>query len=561
MVNLLKNFITGKDTKVIDKVPPTIFRSWNRCRRLSINHERLLQGDVLLQTNLKELLAQNEDLLIAAKPVMQQIFNFLRCRNYVLVLSNNQGYILETLGSSSLVAKTKKIFLAPGVNWQEDLKGTNGIGTVLVEKIPLAIPAWTHYSLPVNFLDCWASPIRRANGDLIGVLNISGEAGNRHEHLMEITTIGTNMIEQQLQISEISEQFNLCRENLDIIGNKLSNDVSGLRQTFRVPGLTLGTKKDCALGKSWQGRSPKTRAVFDISLRAAKADSTVLIQGESGTGKEIVARNIHQSGLRKSKPFVTLNCAAIPDSLVESELFGYAEGAFTGARKGGQPGKFEQADGGTIFLDEIGDMPINVQASLLRVLQQKELYRIGDGKCRAVDVRIIAATNRDLRQLVDQGKFRLDLYYRLKVILISIPPLRERIEDIWDLAPYFVEKICTKLGLPVLEISPELYQCFAAYSWPGNVRQLENCIESLVALSNGAAILTPDDLADEYKNNGIDLNTSAVNKLVLHANNLERATIIQAIQDSQGNLAAAARLLGIGRTTLYRKLDKLLIPH
>lgn len=548
MVNLLKTFLSGNDIKVIDKIPPTILQSWKRCRRLNVNHEHIKKDDVLQSTNLNELLAINEKLLTAARPVLQHIFNFLRGKNYLLVLSDNEGYILDTLGNPPFIHQTEKIFLTPGVNWQEKLKGTNGIGTVLIEQTPLSIPSWTHYSLPVSFLDCWASPIKHLNGELIGVLNISGEAGASHKHLMDMTTTGAQMIEQSLQISEMMKGLNFCREKIYTISKMLSN---GPAHSGR-----------CLEGeKSWQGRSLKMHSVFDIAGRAAKTDSTVLIQGESGTGKEIVARNIHKSSLRSDKPFITLNCAAIPGNLVESELFGYSEGAFTGAKKGGQPGKFELANGGTIFLDEIGEMPFNVQASLLRVLQQKEICRIGDGKCREVDVRIIAATNQNLQQLVDQGKFRLDLYYRLKVIPISVPPLRERIEDLWDLVPYFVKKICTKLGLPIVEISPDLYQCLVGYSWPGNVRQLENCIESLVALSDGSPILTPEDLPDEYRSNHLGPKAGPANKLALHTNNLERITIIQALKDSQGNVTDAARKLGIGRTTLYRKLDKLIIPH
>lgn len=596
MISLLKSFINGND-KIIDKVPPMIFHSWKRCRELSMNHEQIVQKDILQQAELNQLLEVNENLLVAAKPILQHIFNFLLGKNYLLVLSNNEGYILETLGVPSFVNKAKKkIFLSLGANWQESSKGTNGIGTVLIEKKPLIIPSWTHYATPVNFLDCWAAPIRRGDGELIGVLNISGEAGAKHEHLLEITTAGASMIEKSLQISEIKEKYNLCRENLNNIGKILSNNVvnidsAGLARGYAASGKDNGAKRSDELigkkldevfpeshnyfaadiindrsqlageGEKWYGRSAKIRAVFDVAMRAAKGDSTVLIQGESGTGKEIVARNIHNSSLRRAKPFVTLNCAAIPASLVESELFGYADGAFTGAKKGGQPGKFELANGGTIFLDEIGDMPLNMQATLLRVLQQKEIYRIGEGKSRDINVRIVAATNQDLRQLVDQGKFRLDLYYRLKVILITVPPLRERIEDIWELAPRFVSKFCEKLGQPTLEISSDLYQCFLSYAWPGNVRQLENCIESMVALSNGAPMLTSDDLPADYVKQAQVFNSVPTNVLSLQTINLERTTIVQAIKDANGNIAAAARKLGIGRTTLYRKLDKLSIPY
>ncbi|SMC49077.1 sigma-54-dependent Fis family transcriptional regulator [Sporomusa malonica] len=564
MASLLNSFIHGNDTRVIDKVPPPIFQSWKRCRGLNINHEQIFQDDILQSSRLKELLERNETLINAAKPILQHILSLLRRSNYQIMLSNNEGYILETLGDPSFVNKTEKIFLSPGVNWRENLKGTNGIGTVLIEQTPLAIPGWTHYSLPVSFLDCWASPISSSDGNLMGVLNISGEAGAKHKHLMELTTIGATMIEQSLQIAEMKARFNLAKGDLDVLGKILLRgsvhvDNDGLRKTepqnFYVP-ISFNHIVECE-NNQWHGRSPKTHSILDIATRAARTDSTVLIQGESGTGKEIVARTIHNSSIRKEKSFITLNCAAIPNNLVESELFGYADGAFTGAKRGGQPGKFELASAGTIFLDEIGDMPFHVQASLLRVLQQKEFYRIGDDKCRVMDARVIAATNQDLRRMVDQGKFRLDLYYRLKVIFIEIPPLRERIEDIWDLVPYFIEKFCNKFGLPRMDISPELFHHLVNNQWPGNVRQLENCIENMIALSTGASTLTIEDLPNEYKTKFQRSSASLENEISLQTAALERKRIIQTLKDTNGNIAAAARKLGIGRTTMYRKMAKL----
>ncbi|TWH47669.1 sigma-54-dependent Fis family transcriptional regulator [Sporomusa sp. KB1] len=562
MASLLKSFIRGNDTRVINKVPPPIFQSWKRCRGLNVNHEQLFQDDILQSYRLNELLDRSEQLIRTAKPILQHIFSLLRRGKYQILLSNNEGYILETLGDPSFVNKTEKIFLTPGVNWRENLKGTNGIGTVLIEQIPLVIPGWTHYSLPVSFLDCWASPISASDGTLIGVLNISGEAGAKHNHVMEITTIGATMIAQSLAIAEMKASFNLSKRDLDALGKTLLHSVVPAdkgdsrteQQKFFVP-ISFNHTVECE--NQWRGRSPKTHSILDIAMRATRTDSTVLIQGESGTGKEIIARTIHNSSTRKEKPFVTLNCAAIPHNLVESELFGYTDGAFTGARRGGQAGKFELAGSGTIFLDEIGDMPFHVQASLLRVLQQKEFYRIGDNKCHIMNARVIAATNQDLCQMVQQGKFRLDLYYRLKVISIEIPPLRERIEDIGDLAPYFVEKLCKKFGFPSMNISPELFHHLVNYQWPGNVRQLENCIENMIALSTGTSTLTVADLPIEYTTNCQSSSTSLENQISQQSANLEKKLIIQALEDVDGNIAAAARKLGIGRTTLYRKMGKL----
>ena len=272
-------------------------------------------------------------------------------------------------------------------------------------------------------------------------------------------------------------------------------------------------------------------------------------QGESGTGKEIVARYIHQLSSRGRGPFVALNCAAIPATLFESELFGYTEGSFTGAKRGGQQGKFEAAQNGTIFLDEIGDMPQDVQSSLLRVLQEKEIYRIGDTRTRSVNARVIAATNKDLRTLVDEGHFRLDLYYRLKVVTIDLPALRDRIEDILDLAPYFLNKLCESAGKPTPDISDTVYTQLLSYSWPGNIRELENCLESMIAMADGF-VLTEEDLPEEIKGH---LSVSRDNNNLLLEEQTRQA-IIQALMKTNGRVAPAARMLGIGRTTLYRKM-------
>ncbi len=242
-------------------------------------------------------------------------------------------------------------------------------------------------------------------------------------------------------------------------------------------------------------RSEKMKEVVELAIRVAKSDATVLIRGESGVGKELVVDLIHENSPRKDKPLVKINCAAIPSELLESELFGYRKGAFTGA-VADKKGKFEEADGGTIFLDEIGDMPVQLQAKILRVLQSKEIEPLG-GKPKKIDVRIIAATHRNLEELVKQGKFREDLYYRLNVVPITIPPLRERKEDIKPLVEHFLEKFNRKYGRNIA-ISKSAIDLLESYEWPGNVRELENLIERLVVVSSDLTI-TPDDIPSEIK--------------------------------------------------------------
>ncbi|HJX15949.1 MAG TPA: sigma 54-interacting transcriptional regulator, partial [Candidatus Deferrimicrobiaceae bacterium] len=237
------------------------------------------------------------------------------------------------------------------------------------------------------------------------------------------------------------------------------------------------------------GKGAAITAAREEALRASRKDSTVLLRGETGTGKELFAHAIHAAGPRNSGPFIKLNCAAVPAELLESELFGYEEGAFTGAKKGGKPGKFEMANGGTLFLDEIGDMPSAMQAKLLRALQEKEVERVGGTATRLVDIRVVAATSRNIEELVGEGKFRADLYYRINVIPIRIPPLRDRREDIGEIADRILAKLSSEGGEPKRDLSPELKKILLSYAWPGNVRELHNVLEHAVAMSRDSLLL------------------------------------------------------------------------
>lgn len=287
------------------------------------------------------------------------------------------------------------------------------------------------------------------------------------------------------------------------------------------------------------------------SKSIANSPSTVLIQGESGTGKELIAQAIHNSSDRKDFGFVAINCGAIPKNLIESELFGYEEGAFTGARKGGHPGKFELANNGTIFLDEIGEMPLDMQVSLLRVLQEGYVARIGGNKYIPVDVRIIAATNKNLKEEIEKGTFREDLYYRLSVIPIFVPPLRERIGDIPILIDHFLKIKALKLNKPVPTIHTSLYYKLLNHYWPGNIRELENCIENIVNM----------DGTISYNFSGKSVRSSEVQEKKLDYNmcsleEWEKIAITKCIEGCLGNLSNAAKVLGINRTTLYNKIEK-----
>lgn len=302
------------------------------------------------------------------------------------------------------------------------------------------------------------------------------------------------------------------------------------------------------------GKSAKMRHLKEMARKVAPSNATILIQGESGTGKELLARAIHQSSNRKDNSFITLNCGAIPENLLESELFGYDEGAFTGARRGGKIGKFELAHTGTIFLDEIGDMPLHLQVKILRVLQERRVERVGGVRSIPVDVRVIAATNRDLEKMVKAGEFREDLYYRLNVIPLYIPALRERHEDISILIRFYLEHYAQLTGKRIKGISPEALRILSQYSWPGNVRELGNVVEYCMTMAPGEFI-TADLLPGRVIEN---LKTVSHSDSSLNLKVLEKDAIIKAltIAEEEGNKEGAAKILGISRATLYRKIKE-----
>jgi len=306
------------------------------------------------------------------------------------------------------------------------------------------------------------------------------------------------------------------------------------------------------------GDSPAMQRVFERIRKVADTDATVLITGESGTGKELVARAIFANGRRHDKPFVSINCGALPETLLESELFGYVKGAFTGASSD-RCGLFQAADGGTIFLDEIGLTTPALQVRLLRVLQEREVRRVGDTKDFKVDVRVIAATNEDLQEKVREGKFREDLYYRLSVIPIHIPPLRERASDIPQLVQYFLDRASQKTGKKH-RAGKEFVDLLMVYAWPGNIRELENVIERATALAEGT-VLRPEDLPDNivnYRSTGAPRGTRELRAVV---EDTERAHIMRVLDETGGNKKLAARIMGIDLATLYRKMERLNIKE
>ena len=317
----------------------------------------------------------------------------------------------------------------------------------------------------------------------------------------------------------------------------------------------------------WQrsliGESHQMKQIVERIRLVAPRRCTVLITGETGTGKEVVARSIHAASNRAHLPMVSVNCSALPETLLEAELFGHVKGAFTGATNP-RVGRFEQAHRGTIFLDEIGDMPIGLQAKLLRVLQEREFQRLGSSETIRVDARVIAATNTDLSVLIRQGKFREDLYYRLNVVPIPVPPLRERGADVTGLVLHFIEKICRQEEIPVKQISPESLERLASHDWPGNVRQLENAVEKAIVLSGDRVCLHPGDFTLPPRQHPAPLPSGPFIAVPDHGldfeqtvGTIERNILEQALKKTKGNKKLAAEMLGLKRTTLTAKLKSL----
>jgi transcriptional regulator of acetoin/glycerol metabolism len=617
MDNHWKRFINGECVE--SDVTPSIYRSWQRSIAYQVDHTLISNQDILSTPLLSERREAQESLIRAGETVLPYIFNLLGSTNYTILLGDNDGYIIEAIGDAPFMSKAQKVNLNAGADWREEVRGTNAIGTALSENAPISVFGWEHFVQNNHFLACWAAPIQNCQGAPIGVLDISGEACPDRQKILSIVMMGANMIEKNLRLFELESQLKFYQEGFELASSllrqgfiaidhdgiitninplgaallgrsaeniigQLAGDIFSSPKGWMLSGQSLDLRIKDQSGKAisshltrvvnedgkslgaigtvqttedtlcpntlWIGHSPSTQRTLERASKVAATHSSVLIQGESGTGKEIIARTIHQLSPRSKGPFIALNCASISSALVESELFGYVEGAFTGARRGGKPGKFELANRGTIFLDEIGDMPLDIQVALLRVLQEKEVYRVGDTRALKIDVRVLAASHKDLSSLIAAEKFRLDLYYRLKVVTLELPPLRERTEDIQDLVPYFIRKACDSFGSPILGIQPEVFTYLQAHPWPGNVRELENCIESMVALADGP-LLTVEDLPNEIRQTiSQPEHRPLLNQQTKHA-------ILYALTQTKGKIAPAAKLLGIGRNTLYRKIKEL----
>lgn len=596
-----------------------ILESWHRCKKEKVN-PYLNKGLDLLSK--EELLAKKEKhtlLIEVASPYIKKMDQAIKDTGMMALLVDPDGYVLSLTGNEKTLSDAKKINFVEGVRWTETEVGTNAIGTAIQTKEAVTINGAEHYSVASHQWSCSATPIFHDNGSLMGVIDVSCPVNYSHPFMLGMVTSISYAIEKELnkrsyleeialfqQASQLGETYQnrlylVCDHNQMIlfasksirerfpksIGMKLNEFLhNGYQIDAESPFLSkennrmIGScyflsevlihrnrvsfhsisRKPPFIFKGERGTSEVFQHTINKVKLVAPTDATVLITGETGTGKELIARAIHDNSHRKDGPFVSLNCGAIPKDLMESELFGYVEGAFTGARRQGFKGKFEQAQKGTLFLDEIGEISHSMQVALLRVLQERKVTPLGGTKEIPVDVRIIAATHRDMTKLVVEEDFRDDLYYRLNVYPIDVPPLRKRKEDI----PHLVRYFCKRNGWNLPNID-QLISRLQDYEWPGNIRELLNSLERLHILSQDQQLSQ-----DLYIHNIESLiirhpstsscsgqeNLEETEKKLKAREKIQRDLMLEALKKTKGNVTAAAKLLEIPRSTFYKRLQR-----
>ena len=602
-------------------------RSWQRS--LSAGLEPLSRGEApapLSGPPFTRLLQRNAQLLAYARPVMDFLYTQIQGSSCMLVLADAHSTLMHTLGDDAFLDKAQRVALRCGASWDEGQRGTNAIGTAVAERAALQVRGAEHFLVQNGFLHCSAAPIFTAQGEVAGVIDISGDEYASQRHALGLVNSAARMIENnwlkarypqhvRIHLHAQAEGLDTPAEGIVVLthdgvlvganpeGMRLLGlappDFSALRLEARLqqrlsrllaqagqapqalhlpdgrrlhmrvqaPAATVmavapaqppaaarpATPAPDALAlrdtgdAQWHAATQKARRMLDKPI-------ALLILGESGVGKEVFARACHDSGPRRGKPFVAINCAAIPESLIEAELFGYAPGAYTGAQRGGSLGRIREADGGTLFLDEIGHMPLLLQTRLLRVLQERTVTPLGGGATVAVDFALMSATHCPLEAAVEAGGFRRDLYYRINGFGLHLPPLRERT----DFAALAAGIVLQAAGA-ALPIAPGMLAAFQRYAWPGNLRQLTSVLHTACALREPHEPCLDwqhlaDDLRQALQGGGAPTARDAGHARPGTLKDLSRQALHAALQEAGGNVSEAARRLGISRQTVYRHL-------
>ncbi|MGE6331548.1 sigma-54-dependent Fis family transcriptional regulator [Stenotrophomonas sp. NPDC077659] len=595
-------------------VPDAILQSWRRCQRQGLSVDARPEVAPVPELSLRELRQRRERLWRLARPELEGLAGSLSSSDGIVLLTDEEGWVLDAEGSNSFLDRAGQVALMPGVRWDEGTVGTNAIGTAIVEGRALQVRGGEHFFAPHGILTCSATPIFDPFGQRVGVLDISGDARHAHLHALALGRHAVDQIEhryfadglddcellhlhaQPLLLGSPREALLGFRNGRLVAANRVGLELFGLDRhdighasyeaLFDQPlsrlhddGMLLDRQGRALYGHGEHKRharaasvpvarvprtAPAAAAVLAApgtvlaapvqqqlrqAVRVLDAGLPVLVQGETGTGKEVFARELHRRCARAGQPLVAVNCAALPEGLIEAELFGYEEGAFTGARRQGSTGLLRQAQGGVLFLDEIGDMPLALQPRLLRVLQERELSPLGGGRPVKLDFALVCASHCDLQQAVAEGCFRADLYYRIADHVVHLPALRELdergalLQALW--APMAQGRVLQAEVLDVLQ----------KQRWPGNLRQLQACLRTLVTLSDPGEQISLAHLPAELLK-APPAPVAAANPAQGGLRDIAEDVMRQALQATDGNVSAAARQLGISRSTLYRRLGQ-----
>ena len=626
-------------------VPEFIVRSWERSVINGVSAEdETFELPLLSGQELKCIREENSELLSYALLVMENLYEQIIHTSSKVLLADASGVVLHSFGDPDFLGKARKVSLLPGGIWSEGIRGTNAIGTALIEREPVVVYSAEHFISCNHFLTCSAAPILDPLGNILGVLDVSGDGRAHQQHTMALVKISVQQIENRMFLNSFEHDLVLhfhvrpefvgtmyegiivfAQDGRFLAANRNAfqhleldrhqAELHTFTSLFNAPlaaifdqpgqfprpvqelhsctGITVFCRSKARLSSAIRvvtgfgkqqisvqasGQPVESKTLLehlelgDLGMQKIIAktrkilnyDIPVLLEGESGTGKEYFARAMHNSGSRRSGPFVALNCAALPEGLIESELFGYQEGAFTGAKRKGYTGKIRQADGGTLFLDEIGDMPLQFQARLLRVLQERSVSPLGGAETYQVDFSLICATNRRMREEVKAGRFREDLYYRLNGMLITLPRLSQRMDRL-ALARSIMNSLIASGR--IVTLNRRVLEIFEKHPWPGNLRQMHSVLRTAVALLGYDSEITLDHLPEDFLEQRDGGAAPLAGEPVVQVNyspsadsgaslvQLEKMAIQDAITECRGNISAAARRLGISRNTLYRKMQ------
>lgn len=531
---------------------PEVAASWQRCKKLQIDPQMQELPYVLRSQEMKALLRDKKKFIDLTKSYFNALLPLLNMHTALTIFDEN-GTLLDLTDNDHLL----RLNPHSGSIWREETVGTSSTSLCIEYGKMTQLAGSRHYCKALEHQLATTTPVWDAQGNRLGLITTINHVKDGllneetlHRILLWINTLRFT-VESQLELSKRSFAFG---GDALFTGNNSERPVP--KQENRVEFQR--SEENLAANRSFSsilGESQQIQNVVRKAARFTQTDSGILLTGESGTGKEMFAHAIHQASGR-SGPFVAINCAALPSNLIASELFGYVGGAFTGAENKGRLGKIELAKDGTLFLDEIGDMPLEIQPSFLRVLEDKKVMRLGSNKDIHVDFRLIAATNIDLFQLVQEKKFRADLYYRLETLELDLPPLRERDRDILLIANHFLEKICEKTGRAPLKLHKEVEAFLLNYAWPGNVRQLKNAMLYAANICEGQVIKPQDLPASVYRNLDIPRPNEKFGKFQSFSSlqETEEEMIKKALSLTGNNVRAAASMLGLSKTTLYRKI-------